>query len=191
MSQNGQAGRDLIQAGRDYIRHIQVNILSGHWGVIFISLIPLILTLYIASSAIKWTVTTVHSQVQTFSGNQTLTGGSVYTYGLLNPSPSVSISARATQVKKIEDLVFFDISDIPFSEYQKGFIKLGQNTQAHGTINLSDGSYSTNVKDADLTLKLNANPTQKGEFVQGTLSGRITNGINSKKIYLKFVIPVQ
>lgn len=32
--QNAQAGRDLIQVGKDYIQYIQYNIKKGNWGVV-------------------------------------------------------------------------------------------------------------------------------------------------------------
>jgi hypothetical protein len=191
MSQNGQAGRDLLQAGRDYINHIQINILSGKWGAVFISLIPLILTFYIVGSGMQWAVNTLQSQVQSFSGSRTLTEGSVYIIRGSTSSPSVSISASVARPKEYKELVVFYINNIPFSEYQRGLIKLGQNSQADGVLGLSNGTYSTNTKDTDLTLKLDANPIEKGEFVHGRLYGTITNGINNKTIYLKFVIPIQ
>lgn len=46
MSQNGNAGRDLIQVGRDYIRYIQFNFSTGHWGAAILALLPLLLFLY-------------------------------------------------------------------------------------------------------------------------------------------------
>ena len=44
--QIGQAGGDLIQAGRDYIQYIYNNSRNGHWGKVAIALIPLFLFLY-------------------------------------------------------------------------------------------------------------------------------------------------
>ncbi|KEF41879.1 MAG: hypothetical protein ER33_09035 [Cyanobium sp. CACIAM 14] len=34
VSQNATAGRDIIQAGRDYIQYIQYNMRQGRWGVV-------------------------------------------------------------------------------------------------------------------------------------------------------------
>lgn len=62
-------------------------------------------------------------------------------------------------------------------------IKVGQNSNFNGTIFLLNGSYSTNTKGTDLTIKLDANQTQKGEVVKGTLYGTITDGL-TKKIFL-------
>jgi hypothetical protein len=45
-SQEGNAERDLLIIGRDYIRYIKVNILSGNWGSVVIALIPLFLFLF-------------------------------------------------------------------------------------------------------------------------------------------------
>ncbi|NJL36263.1 MAG: hypothetical protein HC899_05510 [Leptolyngbyaceae cyanobacterium SM1_4_3] len=44
--QVGQAGRDLIQVGRDYIQYIYNNSRNGHWGKVAFALIPLFLFLY-------------------------------------------------------------------------------------------------------------------------------------------------
>ena len=44
--QIGQAGRDLVQVGRDYIQYISKNAGDGHWGKVAFALIPLILVLY-------------------------------------------------------------------------------------------------------------------------------------------------
>lgn len=46
MHQKASAGKDLVQVGRDYFRHIQLNILSGNWGAVIVALIPLFLFLY-------------------------------------------------------------------------------------------------------------------------------------------------
>lgn len=46
MSQSGNAGKDVVQVGRDYFKHIQLNILSGNWGSVVIALIPLLLFFY-------------------------------------------------------------------------------------------------------------------------------------------------
>lgn len=44
--QIGQAGRDLIQVGRDYTQYIYNNSQNGHWGKVAFALIPLFLFLY-------------------------------------------------------------------------------------------------------------------------------------------------
>jgi hypothetical protein len=46
MSQKGNAGRDLIQVGRDYVQYIYNNSRTGHWGKVAVALIPLFLFLY-------------------------------------------------------------------------------------------------------------------------------------------------
>jgi len=46
MSQSGNAGKDVVQVGRDYFKHLQLNILSGNWGSVVIALIPLLLFFY-------------------------------------------------------------------------------------------------------------------------------------------------
>ena len=51
MSQNGKAGRDLVQVGRDYVQYIHNNARSGNWRSVFIALIPLFLLLYGAKTA--------------------------------------------------------------------------------------------------------------------------------------------
>jgi chemotaxis protein histidine kinase CheA len=44
--QIGQAGRDLVQIGRDYIQYIYNNSRSGNWGAVAVALIPLFLFLF-------------------------------------------------------------------------------------------------------------------------------------------------
>jgi hypothetical protein len=51
--------------------------------------------------------------------------------------------------------------------------------------------YKTNTDGTDLTIKLDANPTQKGEFVKGTLFGTITDRTRSSKVSYKFQVPIQ
>lgn len=45
MSQNGKAGRDLLQVGRDYIRYVQFNFSAGNWGTGILTLLPMLLLL--------------------------------------------------------------------------------------------------------------------------------------------------
>lgn len=45
-TQEGYAGRDLLQIGRDYVRYIKINILSGNWGSVAVALVPLFLFLF-------------------------------------------------------------------------------------------------------------------------------------------------
>lgn len=63
MIQDGNAGRDLIQVGRDYIRHINVNIASGNWLTVGVSLLPAIATVFVAGTGIKLTLEVVQEQV--------------------------------------------------------------------------------------------------------------------------------
>ncbi|MGK7893424.1 MAG: tetratricopeptide repeat protein, partial [Xenococcus sp. (in: cyanobacteria)] len=56
MSQDGSAGRDLVQVGRDYIRHINVNIASGNWLTAGVSLLPAIVALGLAGTGVKFAV---------------------------------------------------------------------------------------------------------------------------------------
>ncbi|MGD2181866.1 pentapeptide repeat-containing protein [Lusitaniella coriacea] len=59
MAQDGNAGRDLIQVGRDYVRHININIASGNWLVVAISLIPPILAFSLLGIGVQWTVNVI------------------------------------------------------------------------------------------------------------------------------------
>ena len=56
MSQDGSAGRDLIQVGRDYIRKIKVNIASGKWLNVGLSLLSIMVALGVAGTGVKLTV---------------------------------------------------------------------------------------------------------------------------------------
>ena len=67
MSQDGSAGRDLIQVGRDYIRHINVNIASGNWLMAGVSLLPAIVTLGVVGTGVKFTVEHVLSPISSSS----------------------------------------------------------------------------------------------------------------------------
>jgi hypothetical protein len=55
---------------------------------------------------------------------------------------------------------------------------------------VSPKEYRVNSRGTDLTLKLEAHPTTKGDFVRGSLSGTVNDGINSRNISLKIVISV-
>ena len=46
MGQDGQAGRDLIQIGRDYMKYITYNIHSENWGVVFANFLVIFLIVF-------------------------------------------------------------------------------------------------------------------------------------------------
>jgi hypothetical protein len=46
VAQEAIAGKKLIQIGGDYLQFIKINVLSGHWGLVAIALIPLLLFLF-------------------------------------------------------------------------------------------------------------------------------------------------
>jgi hypothetical protein len=94
VTQEGYAGRDLFQIGRDYVRYIKINILSGNWGSVTIALIPLFLFLFgVKAGADK--------VVETFS-----TTGSA-----LAPKPAIGLSTNPSPASK--DSGQFDVSQFP------------------------------------------------------------------------------
>ncbi|MEO1211390.1 MAG: hypothetical protein AAFX78_17850, partial [Cyanobacteria bacterium J06638_20] len=46
MAQNGNAGKDLLQVGRDYFQFIQINISSGKLGIALIACLPIVFSIY-------------------------------------------------------------------------------------------------------------------------------------------------
>mgnify|MGYP006270367371 CR=1 FL=1 len=192
MSQNEQAGRDIIKVGRDYIRHIQINILSGNWGAVIISLIPVLLAIYILIVGANWTLGIIGNQSEDVSTNATLNQGEVQIFGLGSSGISPFLSIQASSENGMVNII---LSQVPFSEYQKGVIKLGKGFQGDGTLIVGSTQgvkeYKTNTDGTDLTIKLDANPTQKGEFVKGTLFGTINDGTKSRKVSYKIVVPIQ
>jgi hypothetical protein len=84
---------------------------------------------------------------------------------------------------------------VPFSEYKKGMIKLGKGFQGEGSLLLGNKEgvkeYKANTDGTNLTIKLDANPTQKGEFVKGTVFGTINDGTRSTQVSYKLVVPIQ
>lgn len=191
MSQNEQAGRDIIKVGRDYIRHIQINILSGNWGAVIISMIPVLLTIYILIAGANWTLGIIGNQFQDVSTNTMLNQGQVHIIDFRSPGSS-SLFIQAASENRMVNII---LSQVPFSEYQKGVIKLGKGFQGDGTLMLGSTQgvkeYKINTDGTDLTIKLDANPTQKGEFVKGTLFGNITDGTKNIKVSYKIVVPIQ
>ena len=63
MAQDGRAGRDLIQVGRDYIRYINVNIASGNWLTVGVSLLPAIATILVAGTGVKLTADVTYKKL--------------------------------------------------------------------------------------------------------------------------------
>ena len=192
MSQNEQAGRDIIKAGRDYIRHIQINILSGNWGAVIVSLIPVLLAFYILIGVANWTVGLIGNQSGDVSTNATLNQGEVQIFGLGGSAISPFLSIQASSENSMVNII---LSQVPFSEYKKGVIKLGKGFQGEGSLIIGGKEgvkeYKTNTDGTDLTIKLDANPTQQGEFVKGTIVGTITDGTRSSKVSYKLVVPIQ
>lgn len=192
MSRNEQAGRDIIKVGRDYIRHIQINILSGNWGAVIVSLIPVVLVIYLLIGVATWTGGIIGNQSQDVYTNATLNQGQVQIFGLGYSATSASLLVQASSENRMVNIL---LSQVPFSEYKKGEIKLGKGFPGEGTLIIAGKEgvkeYKTNTDGTDLTIKLDANPTQKGEFVKGTLFGTITDGTKSSKVSYKLVVPIQ
>jgi serine/threonine-protein kinase len=65
--QSGQAGKDLIQIGRDYIRYMQFNILSGNWVAFILNIVAILFVLYALTSLVKWGHTTINNQIENVS----------------------------------------------------------------------------------------------------------------------------
>jgi hypothetical protein len=93
-------------------------------------------------------------------------------------------------------LNYLIVNDIPLSQYQSGLIKLNKNSKIRGTLRYyndktdTTNEYNLNTNGTDLTLQLNKNPTEVGEFVKGSLSGTVTNGVDKEKVSLQLVLPV-
>ncbi|MCL1469105.1 hypothetical protein [Argonema antarcticum] len=150
------------------------------------------LVFYILIVGANWTVGIIGNQSQDISTNATLNQGEVQILGLGSSAISPFLFIQASSENRMVNII---LSQVPFSEYKKGVIKLGKGFQGEGTLMLGGKEgvkeYKTNTDGTDLTIKLDANPTQKGEFVKGTLFGTITDGTKSSKVSYKIVVPIQ
>jgi hypothetical protein len=103
--------------------------------------------------------------------------------------PSYSANARGVS--------WLIVDDIPLSQYQSRLIKVNNNSQINGSLRYFNdktntaNEYKLNTEGTDLTLQLNKNPVKKGEFVEGLLSGTVTNGVDKEKVSFRLVLPVQ
>jgi hypothetical protein len=188
-SQNAHAGRDIIQVGRNYIHNIHYNLTSGNLIVGILQLLPL--------GLITWVIfnlfITMKSSffIGTFSGSALLNQGEIHVLDknlwlLSNNQPTQNNGSVA---------VILNINNIPLNEYQQGRVHIGNGSGVTGTLQIIDangsGSYQLNTVGTNLTLSLDKNPVTVGAFMQGRLSGKVTDGNNSKQIDLKVTVPVQ
>lgn len=190
-SQNAHAGRDIIQVGRNYIHNIHYNLASGNLIVGILQLLPL--------GLIAWVLFNLFISMKssffigTFSGNALLDQGEIRIvptekklWLLSNNQPTQNNGSVA---------VILNINNIPLNEYQQKRVHIGQGSGVTGTLQIIDangsGSYQLNTVGTDLTLSLDKNPVTVGAFMQGRLSGKVTDGNNSKQIDLKVTVPVQ
>ena len=67
--QSGQAGKNLIQVGRDYIKYMQFNVMSGNWVAFILNIVAILFILYALTSVVKWGYTTINNQIQNISEN--------------------------------------------------------------------------------------------------------------------------
>lgn len=183
MSNHNNAGRDIIQSGRDYIKTIQVNFASGNIVTAIISTLPVIMAVFIVGSTVKWTLETTGIIVPSFSGSATLSQGDTTIIG-----DSVLLQASTDKPPG----VFISVK-IPFSAYKQSSIKLGSEFNGEGTVIIFSNSgkkeYSLNAEDSNLTLQLDEAPRQKGKFIRGSLYGTATDGIEKRSLNLKMVVP--
>ena len=109
----------------------------------------------------------------------------------------VLMSAHKSYSPNDKGLNWLIVNDIPLSQYQSGLIKLNKNSQINGSLhyfsnkNNVTNEYKLNTEGTDLTLQLNKNPIKKGEFVEGFLSGIVTNGVDKEKVSFRLVLPFQ
>lgn len=109
----------------------------------------------------------------------------------------VSMTGQPTYSSNNTGASLLFLQDIPLSQYQSGVIKLNKNSKINGTLiyfnsnKKASNEYKLNTDGTDLTLQLNKNPITKGEFVEGSLSGIVTNGIDKEKVSFGVVLPVQ
>ena len=70
INQSGQAGKDLVQVGRDYVKYLNYNIRSGSWIPIFFNLVVIGIFLYGIFIGMKSIVTQIANQVSKQRQNQ-------------------------------------------------------------------------------------------------------------------------
>lgn len=93
MSQKGNAGRDLIQVGRDYFRYLQVNIQAGNWVVVLVNFSLIFFVLGMVGLGAKTGVKEIQSRIQ--ENASILPPITPYSPGL-SPSSSPTPSSKAS-----------------------------------------------------------------------------------------------
>lgn len=193
-SQIAEAGGSVLQVGRDYIQHIGVNFNRGNWLAVIISLIPALLISYVVWTGIKVTLHTLGYPLHQFLGSANLSQGQVNIFNadISGVTGTAFIAASASQPGQHVSLI---ISDIPLADYEQGLVKIGSGSGSAGSVTIVDGNssktYQLNTNGTDLTLKLSAYPTEKGEFARGMLRGIVTDGVTRRTLSLSLVVPVQ
>ena len=191
-SQSARAGGDIIQVGRDYVRNIQYNLTSGNRIIGILQLLPLGLITWLLFNLLM-TVKSSFLGLGDFSGNALLDQGEIR----IVPTEKKLWLLSNNQPTQNNGLVavILNINNIPLNEYQQKRVHIGQGSGVTGTLQIIDangsGSYQLNTVGTDLTLSLDKNPVTVGAFMQGRLSGKVTDGNNSKQIDLKVTVPVQ
>lgn len=183
------AGRDIIQVGRNYIQNIQYNFTSGNW----ITGIILLLPLGLISGLLLSLVLTVRSAFVygDFIGNELLNQGNLHVFSGDRKLTLMS----GNQGAKSHVYVSFLAQDIPLSEYRQGSVHIGKGSGVTGLLYILDSNspanYQLNTVGTDLTLSLDKNPLTVGDFMQGRLRGKVTDGNKSKQVDLQIIVPVQ
>ncbi len=191
--QKAQAGGDILQVGRDYIRQVQVNFNSGNWLIGVVALIPLLLLLYGGWKVIEGVGTGLvvseadSEPVETASENEAsamLTNGRAQVMTLnLEKDQTIWLQAATP-----DSLMAFFVNAIPLQDYQNGTFKINGGSNLEGMIAIQGATYSINAVDTDLTISFESNPVTAGEFVRAKVTGTVTGG---KTVNFEIVVPMQ
>jgi len=189
--QVANAGGNIIQVGRDYIRNVQIKFEGGNWLGGTISLIPVAVLLFMILGTVN-TISGILLPQQILSSAGSLSNGS---FSIIGSEENAILLLNASATSTGAGVNSISLSDIPLQDYRQGVVKFGPSLPGTGSIlmleNMQVQQYNVNAEGADLTLQFESNPEKSGEFVRATLSGKVTNGSHTRTINVKLVVPFQ
>ncbi|WP_143161991.1 hypothetical protein [Phormidesmis priestleyi] len=165
MSQKGNAGRDLIQVGRDYFRYLQVNIEAGNWVVILSNLFLIFFVSGMVGLGAKTGVKEIQSRIQENSSIPP----SITPYSPVpSPSPSPTPSSEASTESPQSSIT-------PYSSVPSPSPSPTPSSEA-STESPQSPSYTSELKPKPEDIELNARVVKGSDF--STFDGTVTNTSN-------------
>lgn len=123
IKQTGQAGRDLIQVGRDYLNYIKINVGAGNWSVIVINFVVITVMLYVIggiSGALFGVLKNIHQNIYISLSNLSNSNNTSSEIANSQSSSDVNSSRIKQSQQKIApdfEKVSFDCHASPAGQY--------------------------------------------------------------------------